>query len=1562
MDRYDSYLQRMQRLAAARNFLRRHRIIILSSLAAIGIATAALMGTKGAVTDATYPEPSFVYGEEYDYHSSAFLSDVQYQFSPQGSDEWTSTPPKNVGSYKMRVVTSGSFGVRYGEPKTFEILPREASVSIVEDEVIYGEPLHFQAASLLPGHSLSSATSVIKEYKAETATYASEAKIVDEKGEDVSANYRLSYPEKALKIKARSLSLKQENSAFVYDGQTHDSSESLSITSGSLAEGDTILFTPSEAGLHVGSYDGSGDYRIVHGEEDRTALYNLTLNPGKTTISAKSLSLSSPSFSKTYDGHPIALEERGEVTHTELAVGDTFTPSFSGDESEWVFPGTYQNEFSYTLGNENDYNIQKSVGTITITNRPLSIGIKGTRTYNGGLLGGELTDAEFSFLDETSLAFGDTISISIAENQVFAANPQYVVRISREDVDVTKYYNLTLSGGLLFEKGHITATGSQETVVYDGKPHELSYSVTGVKDEDEAEIVWGSSPRPTMDPTPVYGTSRTVPGAIYATPTLSSVKNKSNNENREVYYDFEATPATLVIKKRGLVILLSGDRTYDGTKNLYRSLEETEYSFSAGTSLAEGDSIVITPVPASIFTTPTYEYHIYNAASTEVTTTCYNVTISDADSITYGKKSLQITANQNEFVYDGQPHELGYTVDGEILSDQYEYSWDKPTLSLTSVGEIASTVSLKSVYSTPLDMDVTAFYDCEPKESRLTITSRPLSITLTANRTYDGTNTDYSFNETSPEVAISTGVDQGLVTGHHLTITPKENKTGINLLRGEEMEFDVRVYDGNSADVTSNYEIDFNYEVSMAPATGVTTALARTSASSSLYYHRNLTTGFTNTVSGLLSTDKLQGSYTITKDGVAGTAQSLSMSNGESYLTGYTDVGTYECAMSINGVKRGSEDRTVAYQDITGVTDASFTILPRPISIYLYAINDSIDGEMTTYDITSEAGDGYDGDPLGGDFFSYTLISNGDGTYSYTYDIRNGSKSVLSNYNVVNVTAGPYPNKTLTINCISQDLLFGERYTADENWYSCATPVYITWASGSAPSNSTFYEATDSPLEFGSSWKVSKLTDHNGIDVTNAFTVNIVPATVTIRKRVLNIELSGTRKYAGTALGYNVGTVEYSLSGDGLYMNDTLTITPTESTILDNGSTSDDEVEYTYTIRNSSKQDIKSNYVVTLSGKITYETTDLHLSATVGEVVQYDRKSHEPTISITGLCGSDKATVVYTDGQSHAVSSPGESSPYTIQGATVKNGTSDRTKYYNTIVDQPDGDISIDVAVVMLELGDYKGIYDGVTSYNVKDYLSFRKIVVSNLQTGHYIAALNFRDFYVSNLGITELDENCVDLESLQILDQNGNDVTHNYSVNAVVGTVKLVPFSFGIYANSVSKTYDGTALTSGSLAYKVRDLAASENVDWGDLKSYTYQVQFESVNLTNVGTASAQITGVRVYLGGAEVDSAAYSYNSFAGTLTIKSRHITIYTANFTDEAGYAVDPAESGYGIALGALAPGDRLDVVHAPTPRVYDEAGNYENSDWAFTIVNSNGEDVSANYSIAYSWGTIRILAE
>ena len=186
-----------------------------------------------------------------------------------------------------------------------------------------------------------------------------------------------------------------------------------------------------------------------------------------------------------------------------------------------------------------------------------------------------------------------------------------------------------------------------------------------------------------------------------------------------------------------------------------------------------------------------------------------------------------------------------------------------------------------------------------------------------------------------------------------------------------------------------------------------------------------------------------------------------------------------------------------------------------------------------------------------------------------------------------------------------------------------------------------------------------------------------------------------------------------------------------------------------------------------------------------------------------------------------------------------------------------------------------------------------------------------------------------------------------NYLVTTANGTLTINPKAVTITAKDASKAYDGTALTESGFT--------TTALETGDTHTFTV-VMTEGSTITNIGTEPnviATVDGTAVTTGtGTAIGN--YLVTTANGTLTITPKPLTI-TAGSDTKVYDSTPLTKNSY--THTELLTGDKIEGVTVTGSQT--NAGTSDNVLSAAVIKNSNDDDVTANYHITYTNGTLTV---
>lgn len=211
------------------------------------------------------------------------------------------------------------------------------------------------------------------------------------------------------------------------------------------------------------------------------------------------------------------------------------------------------------------------------------------------------------------------------------------------------------------------------------------------------------------------------------------------------------------------------------------------------------------------------------------------------------------------------------------------------------------------------------------------------------------------------------------------------------------------------------------------------------------------------------------------------------------------------------------------------------------------------------------------------------------------------------------------------------------------------------------------------------------------------------------------------------------------------------------------------------------------------------------------------------------------------------------------------------------------------------------------------------------------------------------------DKATLVILDKDGKDVTSCYVVaDTPDASVPLTPRPLQVTVETLTAQYNGQPFT-----FTGYELTGGELVE-GDTKQAVFETKNESgdiINqLINVGTISSN--GPKLEFkdkNGVDVTH-LYAVEIISGTLTVEQRPLLIQTKN--GELTYSgTEQSYPEFEQMDEYLLDGHEIRVIEEKTSR-YLDCGEYENT-LSFVILDRDGNDVSANYSINVGYGQVTV---
>ena len=583
-------------------------------------------------------------------------------------------------------------------------------------------------------------------------------------GTAVESDYDLDETIGKLEVTASTKELKvvSADGGWTYDGDAHTKyeytvtygEEEYSVTIGAeaatgiatLSTGDVVTITPAEAATITNVAETPVDNAFSYTVANSAQYSNQAKDEGALTVTARSVTLTSATDSKVYDGTALTNDEI-TVGGEGFAEGEGATYDVTGSQTE---VGNSANAFEYTLNEgtkADNYNITKTEGTLTVTALTDKVTVtitehSGEAKYDGieKTVTGYDVDIDNELYTEKDFTFSgnDTIKGTNAGTYDMGLKPADFTNISKNFTNVEFVIE---DGTLEIAKRSVTLTSATDSKVYDGKA--LTNDTVTVSGDG---FVTGE------------GATYEVKGTIT---DIGEVKNNFdytlNADTLAKNYEIEKVFGTLTVtaltdKVTVTITEHGGSEKYDGIEKTVTGYDvsidnelytENDFTFSGDATIKGTDA-------------GTYDMALKPADFTNTSANFAEVEFVIVDGqLAIAKRAVILTSADDEKVYDGtalKNDTVTVTGDGFAANEGATYS---VTGSQTEVGESANAFEYTLNEGTKA-----ANYDITKKEGTLKVTAVTDKVTVTitehsGSEKYDGsemTVTGYTVTSISNEL------------------------------------------------------------------------------------------------------------------------------------------------------------------------------------------------------------------------------------------------------------------------------------------------------------------------------------------------------------------------------------------------------------------------------------------------------------------------------------------------------------------------------------------------------------------------------------------------------------------------------------------------------------------------------------------------------------------------------------------------------------------------------------------------------------------------------------------
>ena len=493
-----------------------------------------------------------------------------------------------------------------------------------------------------------------------------------------------------------------------YDG-TSLTDGGFSFTEGVLVTGDVLTAVVEGSATNVGD-EGKNvvkSYKVMRGDVDVTKNYTFGKSiDGKLTINPRTVTLTSETASKEYDGTPLTKPDVA-VTGDGFVDGEVSDIKATGSVT-FVHEGEVTNAITYTTGekfNADNYTITKNEGKLSITQREgegktiTVTAANGEKVYDGAPL------TNNGFKHAGALVEGDVLTAVVEGSQTDVGVGDNVVasyKVTRGDKDVTGNYTFgeSVKGTLTVNKRPVTIIAQDNKKEYDGQSHgknpDTAYVVKAAA-ENSGLVSGHTESNVNIAFTAVD--AGTYAGKLAIDKTAVTIVD-SNNKNVTGNYAIEVEPGTLTIEqhKGEVIVTIKGNTqqfTYDCTKHTVQgftatvnnSLYNVNTDFKYDGNLYEAATLLAVAEGTNV---GVYRMNLLSNHCVNLNKNFANVTFRVHDgSLAIERQYLAIEVDNSSKVYGAADPAFAdatlrfYNKTGEIIKPSAEMMQDVSTIALT---------------------------------------------------------------------------------------------------------------------------------------------------------------------------------------------------------------------------------------------------------------------------------------------------------------------------------------------------------------------------------------------------------------------------------------------------------------------------------------------------------------------------------------------------------------------------------------------------------------------------------------------------------------------------------------------------------------------------------------------------------------------------------------------------------------------------------------------------------------------------------------------------------------
>ncbi len=1432
-------------------------------------------------------------------------------------------------------------------------------------------------------------------YKAEVT---GKAVVRDADGNDVTGQFIVNTEAGDIVIMPREITLTSGTASREYDGKALTNGD-VTVSGDGFAEGEGASYTVTGSQKTAGASENSFSYKLDAGTKDGN--YIIRTVPGTLTVTNRdakySIEVTAASGSYKYDGSEKKVE--GLIKDQFEVGGNVYTVSGLKAEGRGVHAGTYPVSITGTavVKDEDGTDVTDQFAVSTV-NGTLSIGKRtviltsasAEKVYDGiELLNDEVTVSGDGFAE------GEGASYSVTGRRTIAGSIANLFSYILNEGTKADDYRIELVPGCLTvlrrtenERYEISVTANSGSFIYDGEAH----TVSGLQDEEDGVIsvqIGGRSYKVNgLTAEASLTDAGTAPVVIEGKPVVT------DSEGNDVTSEFRITPVngTIRVARRHAVLTSATDsKQYDG-----EALTNDEVAVSGdGFAKGEGASYNVTGMQKLVGTSSNVFTYTLNTGTKAdnyiIETVPGTLTVTNRDA----KYELTVKARSGKYKYSGKER----TVEGfdeetfDIEGKTYTVSGLTAKATATDAGTYPVNVTGTARVTDAAGNDVTDQFAVTPVNGSLEITRRYVELTSAcANKQYDGkaltadevtvsrdgfckgegaefevtgsqTLTGSSPNTFSYSLNEGTKADNYIIktVPGRLTVSDRQAKYEITLKPKSERV----TYDGEKHVTEGFEETEFTVNGVTYSVTGVRARAAGMNAGEHPVVieggpvildsdGNDVSTQFiTNIAPASLVIDKrsvILTSATASKeyDGKALTADKVEVT-GDGFVKG--EGASFEVTGTQKTVGTSPNSFTYNLRKNTSAGNYSISTVPGTLTVTNrdsdYSITVEANSGSYMYDGTEKTAEGLKEENFTVDGNVYTvsgLSAEASGLNAGNYPVN------ITGTAVVTDAEGNDVSDQFSVSVKSGNLEISKRtavFTSagDEKEYN-GTPltndtVTVT-GDGFAEGEGAAFNVTGSRVLAGESDNTFTYSLNEGTLADNyEITVNYGKLSVTDRSRKYEIELipvSDTVMYDGNEHSiegfekteFTFGGVTYTVSG----------ITA-EASGRKAGSypvaTSGKAV-----VKDAEGNDVTDQFSLSIRPaelRITPRAVTLTSASATSEYSGDELRSDEVTVSGDGFIEGEGAAYSFTGGQTVVG----------ISENTFEYSLNEGTDPDNYIITVNAGSLNVvsreSAYTVTVQAAGGSYMYDG-TEKKVEGLVETSFEVEGNRYEVSGLSAESsavHAGTYTVNVKGTPV-----------VTDAAGNDVTSQFRVETLPGTLEIRRRSVVITSGSAEKTYDGDALTAEQVTVSgdgfaegegaEYDFAGSRLIPGSSENAFTYRLnENTSAADYNIRTEFGALTVARL------ADDARFEIKVSAkgGRFLYDGEEHTAGGLTAMSAAGKAADNDSSDLSVVIN----GHTYTVTGLSASRTETDAGKYNvNVTGTPAVLDAEGNDVTDEFVI------------